>query len=662
MDNQELREIKERCLLELRAYLPTVKDRLERIDNRIYGYTIDAVREDMDTANVYELLGIRKVLRLMEAYEVNENRVRLELRAIEGEWENGKHVRGGLRYDTPRGHAYVRLMPYQVWCIFGIFAFMVDVDMQRDYTVDVELLPSEFVKDGRVYDKRRLCQEAHIFQTRKSGKTEFGASLDFTEANVLGDNNAQVLICANSREQAKIAFKAVKAFCYQIDPSATNKSGGKYLRVTADEMTWKEHLTRTAEIKVMSAGGKTKDGLYGSWVHADEHGSAGYVKGHSDMEDLVQVCVGSMGPRRERMLLHTTTAGLVNEGPYQVQLRTVERLLTYEMRIPLGEARRTDDDRWFAFLLRLDPWEITEDLDQLNKENLFRKVNRSIGVTVQPTWYHERLDEAKKKGGDVKREVLTKDFNIWQSKVVTEWVKPEHIRKLQRTMMRIDDCVADDGWRVFVGMDFSMGDDLHALTYLAFRETEEDGIEFFADMDSYISQETYHNSPLRYLYDEWIKAGWLHVSPGKVLQPELPVNRIAELCQEGVLFLGFGYDPYKAKTPINALSAWMVTMTDDIDSPKQYIIPIKQTFASYNPVVEELDYMLKAEPPLITFSRNPMWAWEFGNVTIALSNDGMENKKPVKRSESETCKVDNVQCLCSALMLYDRAEGMKSNS
>ena len=659
MDYQELKELKEQCLCELREYLPTVKAALDEADTRLYLYASDAIREDMDTANVYELLGIRKVLRLMLTYEVDVDYVHLILRAIEGVWEDGKHIRGGLSYDTPRGYKPVRLMPYQVWCVFGIYAFFTEVSMEREYYDGMELLPSEFVRDGIVWDRRRLCREAHLFQTRKSGKTAFGGSIDFIEANVIGEANAQVLICANSSKQAKIAFEAVRQYAYQIDPKATSKSGGKFLRVTSDEITWKPGMPRTGSILVMSAGGKTKDGLYASMVHADEHGSASYVKGHSDMENLVQVCVGSMGPRRESLLLHTTTAGLVNEGPYQVQLRVVEELLTHEMLIPLGTSQKTDDDRWFALLLRLDPWEITDDLESLNKDNLFRKVNRSIGVTVQPTWYRERIAEAIKKGGEVAQEVKTKDFNIWQTDRVSEWIKPDHIRGMQ-TDMSIDDCTEEDGWVVFCGLDFSMGDDLNAISFLAVREKEDGGKEFFADMEAWISEDTYTNTPLQYLYKEWVERGWLHVSPGAVLEPELPVNRIAELYQNGVTFLGFGYDPWKAKSPINALSAWMVTITDDLDAPKQYIIPVRQTFASYNPVVEELDYMLKTDPPLLTFSNNPMWAWEFGNTAIAMSNDGMENKKPVKRNASETCKVDNVQCLCTALMLYDRAEGQKN--
>ena len=53
----------------------------------------------------------------------------------------------------------------------------------------------------------------------------------------------------------------------------------------------------------------------------------------------------------------------------------------------------------------------------------------------------------------------------------------------------------------------------------------------------------------------------------------------------------------------------------------------------------------------------PLWPWEFGNVNLQESTDGMENLKPVKATTAASCKVDNVQMLLSALILHDAADG-----
>lgn len=657
-----LKAIKQQCIEDIRGVLPLVVPVLQTIDGRLVEYLTDAVRSDIDTANLYELLGARKMLRVMWTYPRNVERLRQWIRAIEGVWDGLEHQGGGLKFSTPRGAQHVRLMPWQVWVLAEMYLC--------DSTQGV-----------------RLCQEMHLMITRKAGKTEFGAAIDYVEANVLGPTNAQVLIVTNSSDQSKIAFKAIKNFCYQLDPKSANKGMGKYLNVTERGIKWQAGRIRTAEIVPMSGSGKRKDGWFASLVHADEHGSAEYVNGHSDMQSAVEVCEGSMGPRAERMLLHTTTAGLVHEGPYQIQIRQVEAQLLDEMQIPLDlQPHSTTEDKWMALLLRVDPWEETTDLMELRRENIYRKVNRSIGVTVQPSWYEDRIHKALTTGTeDTRREVLTKDFNLWQSSHTVEWISSDEIRRLQVGMLdkngfglpldaveslksfgvvtKIEDCTDEEGWMVAVGMDFSLGRDLHAMTFLAIRKgTGPNGAdEYFADMRAWVSEETLHSSSISALLQRWVDDGWLMVSPGKTLEPTLPVNVIIGLYEAGVNIIGFGYDANKAKMPINAISQWLVDETGDPEAPKHYLVPISQTAAAYNPQVEELDFMIRNNPPLITFSANPMWPYEFGCCALDIDSR-MENKKPVKQNPgSDACLVDNVQCLCNANAIIDRLEGTVVN-
>ena len=665
---EDFKKAKAKVLHDLTEALPKYRERLDAIDSRLYEYASDAISNDGSHANLYELLGIRKELRLMDSYQVNPQRVQMTVRAIEGQWKNGKHIKGGLKFDTPRGNMNVRLMPYQVWCLFGIYGFNIQVDMQRPYDSTMPLIPTEFVKDGNVWDSRRLTTEAHIFQTRKSGKTEFGAAIDFTEVCFLGPANGQALICTNSREQSKIAYKAIKQFAYEIDPTCMNKMGGKYFRVTADEMNWQPGHRMKGEVKVMSAGGKTKDGLYGSVVHADEHGQADYTNGNSPMQSLVEVCWGSTGPRREKLLLHTTTAGKVKEGPYKSQIETIERILLTELDYPLGQERRTDNDKWFAFLLRLDPWEVGYDLDELDNDELFKKVNRSIGITVQPTYYRDRLHDARM-SEDSKQEVLTKDFNIWQTGRIMDWIKSDEIRALQGEWQlrnnkpgprSITDCTHQEGWVVFVGCDFSKGDDWNGNGYLAYNRKTKD---FFADTDLWMSDEACEKSPLRELFRKWAQDGWLNIVPGATFSPEVVVNRIVSLLAGGVNIWRIGYDPYNAKIVVNALAAFVHDLGKE---PRQFIVPVRQNYATYNGVVNEFDYMIHRSTigadgktirdPMIHFSPTPLLPFQFGNCQLAESNDGMGNYKPVKASGAAN-KVDSVQMILSALWLYDQADG-----
>ena len=674
-DFEELRQAKAQCLRDITEALPRYIDRLWSVDKRLSEYIYDALSNNGSHANLYELLGIRKEMRLMDSYDIDPQRVQRSLRAIEGQWKNGRHVKGGLKFSTPRGSQHVRLMPFQAWLIFEIYAFKVDVSMERTYHEGDMLLPTEWVKDGEVWDTRRLTQEAHWFLTRKSGKTELGGAVDFTEVGFLGDVNGQALICTNSSEQSQIAYKAIREFAMQVDPTCSNRMGGKYFRMTRNGLNWQPGHPMKGEIKCMAAGKTSKDGLYASVVHADEHGQASYVNAHSDMQAAVDTCWGSTGPRREKLLLHTTTAGRIKEGPYKTKIEQVEASLLNEMNYPLGSHIRTSEDNWCAFLLQLDKWELTDDLTKLDDPELFKKVNRSIGTTVQPTYYRERLHEAATGTEDTKQEVLTKDFNMWQTGRIQKWITGDRIRQLQTSGgKRIDDCQFIDGqgrerWHVFCGMDFSSGDDLFALTYLAVDWLPSDTMRgrFFADTDCWVLEKTMNDSPNRPLYEQWVEQGWLHKCPGEVFDSAYAINRIAELVEKHINIYYFGYDPAQSLTPINNLKAWLQTLfqkregmsTKDIaDAIQRMVIPVSQTSYTQNPRITELEEKMLSLDAWMEFSDSPLWPWCFGNCAVESKGD-----PPIRRivkGAGQNNKIDPVHGLLDALYCFDLGEGKVS--
>jgi phage terminase large subunit-like protein len=259
--------------------------------------------------------------------------------------------------------------------------------------------------------------------------------------------------------------------------------------------------------------------------------------------------------------------------------------------------------------------------------------------------------------------VIAKLFNVYSSGRVTKWLSPEDIRAIQ-IPQRIDDCTDEEGWEVMVGLDFSKGDDLNGCAYLAKRWREDlQEMEYFADLDAYMSEDAVNDNPVKQLLMKWAAEGWLHIVPGKTFDPAVCVNRIIELDSKHVSFYGFGYDPYNAKNVVLALTQWLYDAGCD---PKQFIKPVRQNFATYSPSVKEFDYMVKrgiqtpdgkvTPNPMIHLSPSPLWPWEFGNCQLAESTDGMGNLKPVKANSSASCKVDHVQMVLSALILHDVAD------
>ena len=102
-DFDELKQTKAQCLRDITEALPDYVNRLNSIDTRLLTYIDDAISGNASHANLMELLGIRKEMRLLDSYDLDPERVKRSLRAIEGQWQGGRHVKGGLRFSTPRG-------------------------------------------------------------------------------------------------------------------------------------------------------------------------------------------------------------------------------------------------------------------------------------------------------------------------------------------------------------------------------------------------------------------------------------------------------------------------------------------------------------------------------------------------------------------------------
>jgi phage terminase large subunit-like protein len=356
------------------------------------------------------------------------------------------------------------------------------------------------------------------------------------------------------------------------------------------------------------------------------------------------------------MTVITTTASLITSGPFMEMLEATHRLLLQELKYTTGEATPTlAEDRQMCLLLEPDEWEAEDEDYLLTSKSIRRKINPMLGKIVQHSFYdtqaaESRMDETKK------RETIAKLFNVYRSGRITKWIKGEEVARLQ-VDRRIDDCTKDQGWVVFTGLDFSLGGDWNGPGWLAARRHSSGrGTEFFADCDVWISEEEYNDSPLHPLYEQWVKGGWMHVSPGKTFQPELFVGRLDELIKKGVQFMFFGYDKYKSKVPINVLKSYLQA-TLGIQNPEPYVQVVSQLNSEFNGPTEDLYNIMFAPVPFISYSSSPLWPFCFNNAMLEIDN--RENKRPVKANQSASCKIDPIQCIIMALDLYERYEGAR---
>ena len=620
----------------------------------------DAMPDDpQPNANIMELLGAVKFLRLLRTYDFDIEMVRDIIHLREGDWqqdERGRwqHIRGGIKCPgTDTAHVYM-WQPWQVFVLASVFGFYTWFNTEVKAIDKAEMLPTERERaDGLIEDYRRLCNYYVAYLPRKCDKTGLSAFIQVVFF-LMGDYNSEIYCCANAEFQSRILFSRTTFMLNSIDTK-------RRFDITQKSIKWKPmfHSVRNAMIMPLTSGGKAKDGSFAELVNWDEFGSSPYVNGRSDMNSLIEVMRSSTGPRRQPLTFGTTTAGTIKSGPFIDMLDRLHESLLKEIDYEQGTEEPTlATDRQMCLLMEPDAEEKLDEEYLITSKTVRKKVNKMLGITCQHQFYEDSIADMRN-GKMTRGELFSKLFNVYASNNTRDWLTPDEIRQIQDDR-RVDDCTSREGWITFVGCDFSKGDDLNGCSFLSYNRYTG---EFFGNMDVYMSQQAVNDSPIRELLLKWAAEGWLTIVPGKTFDPSWPVNRIVDLDRKDVDFWGIGYDPYNAKVVVNAISQWVFDIGLD---PKQLVIPVRQNFATYSPAVKEFDYMVKRArddgeghmipDPMIHLSRNPLWPYCFGCCMLAESNDGMDNLKPVKKNQSAACKVDPVQMLLSGLILYDAAE------
>ena len=655
-------------------------DQLSGIDPRLLEYyehlcehSGTELGDENDLHGMNELLCALRLLRLLRTYPFNQDKVEEEIFADEGEWQRDAegywtHIRGGLGQPGRMGNEVYRCEPFQIFMLTAIYGPMAWIGT-GNYEGDRRPTDTERVnaETREIEDLRRLCIRFVLFGPRKINKSGF-AAMRGTSDMMRGDYDAQIVCTANSQEQSKILFNKTKDLLLQLDPVSGRRFNGKYLTFTNTSVKFQKGKFRAAELQAIPAGGKMPDGKFASMSLEDEYGSAGYTNGRSDMGQTAAVIESSMGPRREPLTIITTTASLIQSGPFMEMLDAMHRLLLQELKYDTGEATPTlAEDRQMMLLLEPDEWEREEEY-LLTSRVLRRKINPMLGKIVQHSFYEQevassRMDETKKK------ETISKLFNVYQSGKVTTWLTGDRIRPLQ-IARRVTDCRYVDGWRVFTGLDFSHGDDLFALTYLCvdYKRSETPEGHLFADCDAWVLEETMKNSPNRPLYEQWVAQGWLHVCPGEVFDSMLAMNRLGELVESGVDIVTFGFDPAQNRSPINQLKAWLQTLfqkrnpnvsAKELDEViKRMVVPVSQTAMTMNPIISHVEDLIKDPARILLFSENPMWPWQFGNCACEISSSNL--RRIIKGGPIASHKIDCVFGLLDALWAFDLSEGQVS--
>lgn len=584
---------------------------LDTIDGRLLKY-VSGVTCNPDDHNLYELLAVKKFLRLMDHYVFRTSKIKKFVRLYEN-----------LKFSGMDGRKSYKLTPIQFFQFASMLGFYRwEHVATAEGEKDSETLTRKVV-DGEKYELRRLVREAILFVPRKFSKTTSTASLAVNEF-LFGDSNAQAYTAANSYKQAKICFGEISKIVRQLDPKK------KYFKSTRELLSWRENkYGKESFVECLTGGSDSKDGLNASLGIFDEYAQAKYVRGHSDGAELYQVIASSMGVRREPMMVIITTASREEDGPFALELENAKKVLTGEY----------EDDTQFASLFMPDAWEM--DGDSLGDPKVWRKCNPHIGITVQQGYYEQWWTKAQR-SAETMLEFKTKLLNIFTSGGVSQWVSRALARSLQ---MDFDINKLNGRPEAMVAMDLSVCDDFSVVVYNIYSRQQK---KFFLWLDCYIPEEALKEHANKELYKVWVENGWLKVCKGAVISQTMIVEDV--LKRNGkVTILQIGYDAYKAQETVNALSA---AVAGAGGNPEKILRPVPQTYGAFTSPVETFEIAAKSVPARVALSMNPIWPYCFGNCF--LDEDRMRNKKPLKRKENQ--KIDAAIAALMTFWLYNNYE------
>ncbi len=231
----------------------------------------------------------------------------------------------------------------------------------------------------------RQFREVFLVVARKNGKSLFASAIIAYIAYLDGEYGAEIYCLAPKLDQAAIVYDG---FNQMIMAEPELKSLAKKRR---SDIYIKANNTT---VKALAFNAKKSDGFNPHLTVCDEIASWPAEQGRKQYE----VMKSALGARRQPLLLSTSTAGYVNDGPY-------DELMMRSTALLLGNS---EEHRLLPILYIIDDISKWDDLEEL------RKANPNMGVSVSPDFFIEEIAIAHNSMSK-RAEFLTKYCNIKQS-------------------------------------------------------------------------------------------------------------------------------------------------------------------------------------------------------------------------------------------------------
>ncbi|EFG75256.1 putative phage terminase, large subunit [Mycobacterium parascrofulaceum ATCC BAA-614] len=449
----------------------------------------------------------------------------------------------------------------------------------------------------------RIITIAYFEEPRKNGKTTTAAGFGIYLTAADGEFGAQVVAAATTKDQAGFVFEPIRQL--------VNKSPGlkRHMRALKHRIT---HAASGSYFQPIANAGDAQHG-------ADIHGAiVDELHLHKDMA-LIEALETGTGSREQPLIIYITTADAGRRHtPYDQKRTLIEQLARGVLKRP------TTYGVVFAAEKADDPF----------AEETWRKANPGYGISPTKRAMIEAAEKAKDSPAELAR-FLRLHLGI-RTKQETRYLDVEdwdvNAAMIDLTRLKGREC--------FGGLDLGATSDLTAAVWVF-----PDGDAFDVVMRCWAPEDSLPdlNQRTADAATDWVKQGWLTLTPGNVTDydfVEAQINRDRDefLVQE------VAYDRWNAQQLVNDL------MNDGAP-----MITMGQGFASMSAPTKDLQRLIKVGArvdddgrpvkPIIRHGGNPLLRWMVDNFAVAMDPAG--NVKPDKANAGD--KIDGVVALIMAL-------------
>lgn len=431
-------------------------------------------------------------------------------------------------------------------------------------------------------DNTRVTRTFILSVSRKGGKSSI-ISIMAIKA-LLEENNAQVIVAANSASQASILFKMASSYLKTLGGKVD-----KLFRRFRDRIMFDK---TDSSMRVVSADASRLDGLNCNFAVVDEISQAP----NSDVYDVLE---SSMGSRQQPLMCCCTTRSNNQSGFY----KELEQSGIDVMR------GLKQDDSVFCLVYTLD------DGDDCEDEEVWKKCSPNLGISVSEDFYRQQITKMKNNPSQTTA-IMTKVFNVWTS-TSNVWIPQSYTFKVM-------DKVKMDDFKdklLYLSFDLASTSDLTCLSAMY----EDNGTYYFKNW-YYLPQEALKTSTNKDNYRKWQKQGFLTVTQGNVTDYDYVMNDIQKLQDNSEGIVRISYDSWNA-------TDFTIRLTESGFNMKPY----SQSIGSMNRPTKAIERLIM-EGKNIVIDKNPITLFCFENSVP--KPDYNDNIKIIK--ESYENKIDGV--------------------